>query len=190
MNIKTTPFKEVFILKPNVHLDERGAFMESFNKREVENLLGRKIAFCQDNQTVSKKGVLRGLHYQLPPFSQTKLVRVIQGKVLDVVVDIRKGSPTFGHHFSCELSAENQVELYIPRGFAHGFITLSDTSIFSYKVDQYYHPQNEGSIAPDDPSLAIDWQLAKEEWIQYEKDKAHPFLSKALLFDFKDDPYV
>jgi len=190
MNIKTTPFKEVFILKPNVHLDERGAFMESFNKREVENLLGRKIAFCQDNQTVSKKGVLRGLHYQLPPFSQTKLVRVIQGKVLDVVVDIRKGSPTFGHHFSCELSAENQVELYIPRGFAHGFITLSDTSIFSYKVDQYYHPQNEGSIAPDDPSLAIDWQLAKEEWIQSEKDKAHPFLSKALLFDFKDDPYV
>jgi len=190
MNIKTTPFKEVFILKPNVHLDERGAFMESFNKREVENLLGRKIAFCQDNQTVSKKGVLRGLHYQLPPFSQTKLVRVIQGKVLDVVVDIRKGSPTFGHHFSCELSAENQVELYIPRGFAHGFITLRDTSIFSYKVDQYYHPQNEGSIAPDDPSLAIDWQLAKEEWIQSEKDKAHPFLSKALLFDFKDDPYV
>ena len=190
MNIKTTPFKEVFILKPNVHLDERGAFMESFNKREVENLLGRKIAFCQDNQTVSKKGVLRGLHYQLPPFSQTKLVRVIQGKVLDVVVDIRKGSPTFGHHFSCELSAENQVELYIPRGFAHGFITLSDTSIFSYKVDQYYHPQNEGSIAPDDPSLAIDWQLAKEEWIQSEKDKGHPFLSKALLFDFKDDPYV
>ena len=190
MNIKTTPFKEVFILKPNVHLDERGAFMESFNKREVENLLGRKIAFCQDNQTVSKKGVLIGLHYQLPPFSQTKLVRVIQGKVLDVVVDIRKGSPTFGHHFSCELSAENQVELYIPRGFAHGFITLSDTSIFSYKVAQYYHPQNEGSIAPDDPSLAIDWQLAKEEWIQSEKDKAHPFLSKALLFDFKDDPYV
>ena len=105
MNIKTTPFQEVFILQPIVHLDERGSFMESFNEREVEKVLGRKIAFCQDNQTFSKKGVLRGLHYQLPPFSQTKLVRVVQGKVLDVVVDIRRGSPTFGHHFSCELSA-------------------------------------------------------------------------------------
>jgi dTDP-4-dehydrorhamnose 3,5-epimerase len=115
---------------------------------------------------------------------------VIQGRVLDVVVDLRKGSPTFGKHFSQELSAANQLQIFIPRGFAHGFITLSDTSLFSYKVDQYYHPQNEGSIAPDDPSLAIDWQLAKEEWIQSEKDKAHPFLSKALLFDFKDDPYV
>ena len=189
MNIKTTPFKEVFILKPKVHLDERGAFMESFNEREVENLLGRKIAFCQDNQTVSKKGVLRGLHYQLPPFSQTKLVSVIQGKVLDVIVDIRIGSPTFSHHFSCELSAENKLQLYIPRGFAHGFITLSETSIFMYKVDQYYNFDKEGSIAPDDPSLDIDWQLPPSEWIQSKKDKKHPFLEKALLFDYNEDRY-
>ena len=189
MNIKTTPFKEVFILKPKVHLDERGAFMESFNEREVENLLGRKIAFCQDNQTVSKKGVLRGLHYQLPPFSQTKLVRVIQGKVLDVVVDIRKGSPTFGHHFSCELSAENQAQIYIPRGFAHGFITLSETSIFMYKVDQYYNFESEGSITPNDSALGIDWQIPESELIQSEKDKQHPLLKDAALFDYNRDLY-
>ena len=190
MNIKTTPFKEVFILNPNVYLDDRGAFMESFNEREVENLLGRKIAFCQDNQTVSKKGVLRGLHYQLPPFSQTKLVRVIQGKVLDVVVDIRKGSPTFGQHFSCELSAENQVQLYIPRGFAHGFITLSETSIFMYKVDQFYNVESEGSITPNDPALGIDWQIPQLDWIQSEKDKNHPTLAEAMLFDYNEDLYA
>jgi dTDP-4-dehydrorhamnose 3,5-epimerase len=190
MNIKTTPFKEVFILKPNVHWDDRGAFMESFNEREVENLLGRKTAFCQDNQTVSKKGVLRGLHYQLPPFSQTKLVRVIQGKVLDVVVDIRKGSPTFGHHFSCELSADNQVQLYIPRGFAHGFITLSETSIFMYKVDQFYKVESEGSITPNDPALGIDWQIPESEWLQSEKDKNHPTLVEATLFEYNEDLYA
>ena len=187
MNIKTTPLKEVFILKPNVHLDERGSFMESFNEREVEKVLGRKIAFCQDNQTFSKKGVLRGLHCQLPPFSQTKLVRVVQGKVLDVVVDIRRGSPTFGHHFSCELSAENQLQLFIPRGFAHGFITLSKTSIFMYKVDQFYNFDSEGSITPNDPALGIDWQLPQSEWIQSEKDKKHPKLAEALLFDYNTD---
>ena len=190
MNIKTTPFKEVFILKPNVHWDDRGAFMESFNEREVENLLGRKIAFCQDNQTVSKKGVLRGLHYQLPPFSQTKLVCVIQGKVLDVVVDIRKGSPTFGQHFSCELSAENQAQIYIPRGFAHGFITLSETSIFMYKVDQFYKVESEGSITPNDPVLRIDWQIPQSDWIQSEKDKNHPSLAEAAVFDYNSDLYA
>jgi dTDP-4-dehydrorhamnose 3,5-epimerase len=190
MDIKTTTFSEIFILKPKVHLDERGAFMESFNEREVENLLGRKIAFCQDNQTVSKKGVLRGLHYQLPPFSQTKLVRVIQGKVLDVVVDIRKGSPTFGQHFSCELSAENQVQIYIPRGFAHGFITLSETSIFMYKVDQFYNVESEGSITPNDPALGIDWQIPQLDWIQSEKDKNHPTLAEAMLFDYNEDLYA
>ena len=190
MTVIPTLFKEVFLLKPIVHQDVRGSFSERFNKKAFEAAVGNSIDFCQDNQTYSKKGVLRGLHFQLPPFAQSKLVSVIQGRVLDVVVDLRKGSPTFGKHFSQELSAANQLQIFIPRGFAHGFITLSDTSLFSYKVDQYYHPQNEGSIAPDDPSLAIDWQLAKEEWIQSEKDKAHPFLSKALLFDFKDDPDV
>ena len=187
MNIKTTPFKEVFILKPNLHLDERGSFMESFNERKVEKVLGRKTAFCQDNQTFSKKGVLRGLHYQLPPFSQTKLVQVVQGSGLDFVVDIRKGSPTFGKHYSCELSAENQLQLFIPRGFAHGFITLSETSIFIYKVDQYYNFESEGSITPDDPALGIDWQLSPSEWIQSEKDKKHPKLAEALLFDYNTD---
>ena len=190
MNIKTTPFKEVFILKPNVHLDERGSFRESFNGREAEKVLGRKIMFCQDNLTHSKKGVLRGLHYQLHPFSQTKLVQVIQGNVLDVVVDIRKGSPTFGQYFNCQLSAENQLQLFIPRGFAHGFITLSETSIFIYKVDQYYNFESEGSIAPDDPALGIDWQIPPSEWIQSEKDKNHLTLAAAPLFDYNKDLYA
>ena len=190
MNIKTTPFKEVYILKPNVHLDERGFFMESFNEREFEKALERKIKFCQDNLTYSKKGVLRGLHYQLPPFSQTKLVQVLQGSVLDVLVDIRKGSPTFGHHFSCELSAENQLQLYIPRGFAHGYITLSETSIFIYKVDQFYNFESEGSITPNDLSLGIDWQIPPSEWIQSEKDKKHPTLAAASLFDYNTDLYA
>ena len=190
MNIKTTPFKEVFILQPIVHLDERGSFMESFNEREVEKALERKTSFYQDNLTFSKKGVLRGLHYQLPPFSQMKLVQVVQGSVLDVVVDIRKGSPTFGQSYSCELSAENQLQLFIPRGFAHGFITLSETSIFIYKVDQYYNFESEGSITPDDPALGIDWQLSPSEWIQSEKDKKHPTLAVASLFDYNTDLYA
>ena len=190
MNIKTTPFKEVFILQPIVHLDERGSFMESFNEREVEKALERKTSFYQDNLTFSKKGVLRGLHYQLPPFSQTKLVQVVQGSVLDVVVDIRKGSPTFGQSYSCELSAENQLQLFIPRGFAHGFITLSETSIFIYKVDQYYNFESEGSITPDDPALGIDWQLSPSEWIQSEKDKKHPKLAEAPLFNYNADLYA
>ena len=184
MIIKTTLFKEVFIFKPKVHLDERGSFTESFNEKEIEKLLGRKIIYCQDNQTFSKKGVLRGLHYQLPPYSQTKLVRVVQGSVLDVVLDIRKDSPTFGQHFNCELSAENQLQLFIPRGFAHGYITLSETSIFMYKVDQFYDIESAGSITPNDPALGIDWQLPQSEWIQSEKDKKHSTLAEATLFDY------
>jgi len=190
MNVQTTYFKEVFVLKPKIHLDERGAFMESFNEKELEKTLNRTTAFCQDNQTFSKKGALRGLHYQLPPFSQTKLVRVIQGQVLDVVLDIRKGSPTFGQHFSCELSAENQFQLYIPRGFAHGYITLSEMSIFMYKVDQFYNFESEGSIAPNDPLLGINWQLPQSEWIQSEKDQKHPTLAKATLFDYNTNLYA
>ena len=185
-----TLFKEVFLLKPAVFSDLRGSFMESFNQKDVETTLQRKIDFCQDNLTHSKKGVLRGLHYQLPPFSQSKLVSVIQGTVLDVVVDIRKGSPTFGQHFSQELSADNQLQLFIPRGFAHGYITLSETSVFQYKVDDYYRPESEGSIAPDDPTLNIDWQLSKEEWIQSEKDQKHPTMEDATLFEYKDDLYA
>ena len=184
-----TLFSEVFMLKPNVHKDERGFFSEIFVAKELNKALGKSIAFCQDNLTQSKKGVLRGLHYQLPPHSQSKLVSVVNGAVLDVVVDIRKGSPTFGQHFTQELSAENQIQLFIPRGFAHGYITLSETSLFCYKVDAYYHPESEGSIAPEDPELGIDWKLPLNEWIRSEKDKIHPPLSKAQVFNYNEPLY-
>ena len=185
-----TFFKEVFLIKSLEHKDARGSFSEVYKDKEFQKLIGRQIDFCQDNLTESKKGVLRGLHYQLPPFSQTKLVMVLQGSVLDVVVDLRKGSPTFGKHFSHELSAKNQLQLLVPRGFAHGYITLSESSLFMYKVDQYYYPQCEGSIAPEDPNLGIDWRLPKSDWIQSEKDQKHPSLSEASLFDYKQDLYA
>ena len=185
-----TLFKEVFLLKYELHKDLRGSFMETYKQKTFEKLIGRKIEFCQDNRTTSRKGVLRGLHYQLPPFSQSKLVSVLKGNVLDVVVDIRKGSPTFGRHFTQELSDQNHFQLFIPRGFAHGYITLSETSIFNYKVDNYYHPQSEGSIAPNDPDLGIDWNLSETEWIQSDKDKKHPKLKEALLFNYKQNLYV
>jgi dTDP-4-dehydrorhamnose 3,5-epimerase len=185
MTVIPTTFKEVFLLKPALHSDLRGSFMEGYNKKEFSESTGLEIDFCQDNHTRSQKGVLRGLHYQLPPFSQSKLVTVLQGKVLDVVVDIRKGSPTFGQHIRYELSGENRLQLFVPKGFAHGYITLSETSLFLYKVDQFYNPKSEASIAPDDPSLAIDWQLPKSEWIQSEKDKKHAVLADAPVFNFK-----
>ena len=182
MNIKTTPFKEVFILKPNVHLDERGSFMESFNGREFENVLSRKIAFCQDNQTVSKKGVLRGLHYQLPPFAQTKLVRVIKGAVLDVVVDIRYDSPTFGEHVSVELTGENKKQILVPRGFAHGFVVLSEEATFAYKVDNYYNFESERGFSFDDPKLNIDWKIKTEKLNLSLKDTNQPLFIEAEYF--------
>ena len=185
-----TLFKEVFLLKPELHKDIRGIFMEAYKQNAFEKLIGRKIEFCQDNHTISRNCVLRGLHYQLPPFSQSKLVSVLRGTVLDVVVDIRKDSPTFGEYFSQELSDENQFQLFIPRGFAHGYITLSDYSIFIYKVDNYYQPSSEGSIAADDPDLGIDWKLPKSEWIRSEKDQKRPSLRKTALFDYKQDLYV
>lgn len=190
MIVIPTLFNEVFLLKQKLHADVRGSFIESYNQRDFEKAISRRIDFCQDNITHSKKGVLRGLHYQLPPFSQSKLVTVLEGKVLDVVLDLRKGSPTFGQHFSQELSRENQLQLFIPRGFAHGYITLSENSTFKYKVDQYYYPESEGSIAPDDVALAIDWQLAKEEWVQSEKDQKHPVLANAIYFDYNEDLYA
>ena len=164
--------------------------METYKQKTFEKLIGRKIEFCQDNRTTSRKGVLRGLHYQLPPFSQSKLVSVLKGNVLDVVVDIRKGSPTFGRHFTQELSDQNHFQLFIPRGFAHGYITLSQTSIFQYKADNYYHPQSEGSIAPNDPDLQIDWKLPESKWILSDKDKNHPQLKNALLFNYKQNLYA
>ena len=185
-----TLFKEVLLLKSKIYKDQRGSFSENYHLLELLKAVGRKIDFCQDNLTHSKKGVLRGLHYQLYPHSQTKLVSVIQGAVLDVIVDIRKGSPTFGKYFTQELSEQNHLKLFIPRGFAHGYITLSETSIFHYKVDNYYHPQSEGSIAPNDIELGIDWMLPESEWIQSEKDKKHPQLKDAPLFDYKQNLYV
>ena len=141
-----TLFKEVFLIKPVLNSDTRGIFIESYSQKDFKKVTSWELNFCQHNQVISKMGVLRGLHFQLPPFSQSKLVSVIVGNVLDVVVDIRKGSPTFGQHFSQELSATNRLELFIPRGFAHGYITLSKTSIFQYKVDQYYHPQRSNNL--------------------------------------------
>ena len=190
MIINSIFFKEVFLLKPDVYYDVRGSFSEHFVSKSFYEAIGKKISFCQDNLTYSKRGVIRGLHYQLAPYSQSKLVSVIKGSVLDVIVDIRKNSPTFGKHFSCELSSENQLQLFIPRGFAHGFITLSETSIFMYKVDQFYNPLSEGSITPEDSELGIDWQIPQSEWIQSEKDKNHPTFSEATLFDYNIDPYA
>ena len=158
-------FRGLEIIKPKFFKDERGYFFESFNQKIFKNKISHKLSFCQENESFSKRGVIRGLHYQLPPFAQSKLVRVVHGKVLDVVVDIRKGSPSFGKCYSKELSAENRIQLFIPKGFAHGYITLSDFSIFSYKVDNYYNEKSERGILYNDSLLNIDWKLNKEEFI-------------------------
>ena len=163
MEVRSTLLKEVLLFKSKIHIDDRGSFKEQFHRSNFLKETGIEIDFIQDNITHSKKGVLRGLHYQIYPNTQSKLVSVIKGTVLDVVVDIRKGSPTFGKHFTQELSDQNNFQLFIPRGFAHGYITLSKTSIFHYKVDNYYHPQSEGSIAPNDPELNIDWIIPEFE---------------------------
>tara|TARA_B100001741_G_scaffold268278_1_gene234866 strand:- start:1706 stop:2263 length:558 start_codon:yes stop_codon:yes gene_type:complete len=180
-------FRGLEIIKPKFFKDERGYFFESFNQKIFKNKISHKLSFCQENESFSKRGVIRGLHYQLPPFAQSKLVRVVHGKVLDVVVDIRKGSPSFGKCFSKELSAENRIQLFIPKGFAHGYITLSDFSIFSYKVDNYYNEKSERGILYNDSLLNIDWKLNKEEFILSEKDQNNPIFSKAEYFIFEDD---
>ncbi len=159
--------------------------MESFRKDLFEENV-RKINFVQDNESKSTRGVLRGLHYQLPPFAQSKLVRVIKGKVLDVAVDIRKGSPTFGKYVAVELSEENKRELFIPRGFAHGFLVLSDEAIFTYKVDNYYAPEYDRSIRFDDPTIGIEWNFPKDKIIISQKDKNAPYLKDAELFEYTD----
>tara|TARA_B110000008_G_scaffold274937_1_gene311521 strand:- start:6425 stop:6976 length:552 start_codon:yes stop_codon:yes gene_type:complete len=153
---------DVLLIIPKIHSDERGYFMESFRKDLLEDFLGKKIEFIQDNESKSSLGVLRGLHYQLPPYAQSKLVRVISGSVLDIVVDIRKDSPTYGQHLSIELNSENQYQLFIPQGFAHGFVVKSDEAIFSYKVDKQYEPNFERGFVFDDKSLKIDWTLSRD----------------------------
>jgi dTDP-4-dehydrorhamnose 3,5-epimerase len=178
MKFTRTKIPDVIIIEPKVHGDDRGYFVETFRADKLEEFLGYKIKFCQDNESKSSKGVLRGLHYQLAPAAQTKLVRVIQGSVLDVAVDIRKGSPTFGEHVSVELTAENKKQLLVPRGFAHGFIVLEDDTTFAYKVDNYYSPENDRGISFDDMDLGIDWILDKEELNLSAKDKIQPKLSE------------
>ena len=185
MRFIPTVIPEVVIIEPKVFTDERGYFMESFRKDLFEENV-RKINFVQDNESKSTKGVLRGLHYQLPLFAQSKLVRVIKGKVLDVAVDIRKGSPTFGKYVVVELSEENKRELFIPRGFAHGFLVLSDEAIFTYKVDNYYAPEYDRSIRFDDPTIGIAWNFPKDKIIVSQKDKNAPCLKDAELFEYTD----
>ncbi len=189
MKYTRTKISDVIICEPKVFGDHRGYFMESFKADTLEEFLGFKINFCQDNESSSSKGVLRGLHYQINGFEQTKLVRVIQGSVIDVAVDIRKGSPTFGAHVAVELSAENKKQLLVPKGFAHGFIVLSETAIFSYKVDAPYSFDNEKGLAFDDPALNIDWKLNKEEFILSEKDTMNPNLKEAELLDYNTNYY-
>ena len=191
MQFVRTKIEDVVIIEPKVHGDDRGYFVETFRADKLEEFLGFKLNFGQDNESKSSKGVLRGLHYQLPPHAQTKLVRVIQGRVLDVAVDIRRNSPTFGQHVAVELSAENKKQLLVPRGFAHGFVVLEDDTIFAYKVDNYYSPECDRGIAFDDKSLNIDWILEKEELILSEKDTKQPKLNETNdLFEFGVNYYA
>ena len=171
---------EIVLIKPALHGDDRGFFMETFRQDLFIKAIGYKVNFVQDNESKSAKGVLRGLHYQLPPWSQAKLIRVIEGRILDVVVDIRRSSSTFGQKVVVELTSESKQQLFIPRGFAHGFVVLSDSAIFAYKVDNYYAPECERGIAFDDAELRIDWQLPLEELLLSDKDKKHPNLSDAV----------
>lgn len=176
MNVIDTDISGVKILEPRILGDSRGYFFESFRASDVDSLLGCHVEFVQENQSRSCRGVVRGLHFQLPPHAQAKLVRVVEGTVLDVAVDLRRNSPTYGRHVAVELSAANCRQLFIPRGFAHGFAVLSEFATFIYKCDNYYAPQAEGGILWNDPAIAIDWRLRPDEIILSEKDLHHPLL--------------
>lgn len=189
MNLIRTEIPEVIIVEPKVFGDDRGYFVETYKKELFEAAVGFAVDFVQDNESSSKKGVLRGLHYQLPPHAQSKLVRVIEGSVIDVTVDIRKGSPTFGKYVAVELSGENKRQLFIPRGFAHGFIVTSETAVFAYKVDDYYAPECDRGIKFDDPAIGIEWPLSGEELVVSAKDVMQPLLSEAELFDYQQPLY-
>ncbi len=187
MEIIRTDIDGVLILEPKVFGDRRGYFFESFSQREfdaeVAPVLGHTVHFVQDNESMSSFGVMRGLHFQRPPFTQSKLVRCVRGAVLDVVVDIRRGSPTYGRSVSVELTEDNHRQFFISKGFAHGFAVLSDTAVFQYKCDEFYHPEADGGISILDPSLGIDWRIPADRAILSEKDTRHP-----LLKDF-DSPF-
>ena len=177
INVLHTNLPGVLILEPKVFGDARGYFFESWSQRDFEEAVG-PIDFVQDNESKSSYGVLRGLHFQRAPFAQSKLVRVVSGRVLDVAVDLRKGSPTFGQHVAVELNGENHRQCFIPRGFAHGFAVLSPEAVFQYKCDNFYHPEAEGAIAWNDPALGIDWKLPEADILLSERDKHHPLLSQ------------
>ena len=181
MTVKETKLKGCFIYEPKVFEDSRGYFFESFNQNTFNKLIGKNVNFIQDNESFSSKGVLRGLHYQVGEFAQAKLVRVIKGKVLDIAVDLRKSSETFGQYVSLELSEENKKQLFIPRGFAHGFIVLSNTAIFSYKCDNFYNKESEGGVIYNDKDLNIDWGLNEKEFIVSEKDLQLPNLKNGRV---------
>lgn len=183
MEVIKTAIEGVVILKPRVFEDARGYFFESFSQRDFEKEVG-KVMFVQDNESMSSYGVMRGLHFQRPPFTQSKLVRCVRGTVLDVAVDIRKGSPTYGQHVAVELSEQNHLQFFIPHGFAHGFAVLSETAVFQYKCDNFYAPQADGGISILDESLGIDWRIPVDRAILSEKDTKHP-----MLKDF-DSPFV
>jgi len=190
MNFIRTEIPDVIIIEPTVHGDERGYFVETFRADKLETFLGYKINFCQDNESKSSRGVLRGLHYQLGATAQTKLVRVIQGSVLDIAVDIRKGSPTFGKHVAVKLSAENKRQLLVLKGFAHGFVVLEDDTVFAYKVDNYYSPENDRGIAYDDKTLGIDWIVPHNELKLSQKDKVQLKLAETNdIFEYGVDYY-
>ena len=181
---------DVWIIEPEVHGDERGYFVETFRQDKFEDALGYKVNFIQDNESKSSKGVLRGLHFQLPPHAQSKLVRVIEGAVLDVAVDIRKGSPTFGQHVAVELSGDNKKQMFIPRGFAHGFVVLTATAILAYKVDNYYSHECDRGLAFDDIDLNIEWQLTKQQLLLSDKDTQLPTLAALTdCFDYSSNNY-
>ena len=183
MEIIKTAIEGVVILEPRVFTDARGYFFESYSKRVFDELV-RPVDFVQDNESCSSRGVMRGLHFQKPPYTQAKLVRCVRGAVLDVAVDIRKGSPTYGQHMAVELTEENHRQFFVPRGFAHGFAVLSDTAVFQYKCDNYYHPESDGGIAITDPTLGIDWRIDPSQAILSEKDTLHQ-----MLKDF-ESPFI
>lgn len=187
INVIKTDIEGVFIIEPTVFGDARGYFFESYSQRDFDEkvvpILGHKVNFVQDNESMSSFGVMRGLHFQRPPFTQSKLVRCVKGAVLDVAVDIRKGSPTYGQHVAVELTEDNHRQFFVPRGFAHGFAVLSETAVFQYKCDEFYHPEADGGISIVDDSLGIDWHIPTEKAILSEKDTKH-----ACLKDF-DSPF-
>ncbi len=184
MNVTKTKIEGVLIIEPIIFGDDRGYFFESFNAKEFAEKTSYDITFVQDNESKSHYGVLRGMHFQMPPYSQSKLVRVVKGRVLDVVIDIRRGSPTYGKYETCELTEDNHRQFFVPKGMAHGFVVLSQEAIFQYKCDEFYHPEAEGAIAWNDPEIGICWPVNTEDLLLSEKDSNHPRIS-----DF-ESPFV